>query len=133
MDAGCNWNINVTRHIEADLGQSVKIPCQFTYSCLNRTEETKVYWKKENGNNSYIYDSSDKRVAKEYRGRTWLIDNKTKGSCSLMISNVKQNISNIYVRVEIGSESYSFVNDSVTIQVVGKYNISLTSCLTEMK
>lgn len=50
-----------------------------------------------------------------------------------MIQDIKQNESNIYVRVIAESSQYSFKNQFVSIYLLGKYNVSFTSCLSEMK
>ncbi|KAK2844406.1 hypothetical protein Q5P01_011065 [Channa striata] len=123
------WNISVPEHINATLGSDVTIDCTFTCPKEYNMENVKVYWKKigknieidEKEKNPFIYHTNKALVLEEYRHRTQLIGSATKGNCSLLILNVRENESGLYVRLDTGGKDkkYSFMKYSVSIFVSG--------------
>ncbi|XP_030249235.1 paired immunoglobulin-like type 2 receptor beta isoform X2 [Sparus aurata] len=126
---GQEWNVNVTRHIKATLGKDVTIPCTFTYPPKLHTDNIKVYWKKMKAGecpsttadkNQNIFDSENKCLLPEYKGRTKLIGDIKSKNCTLLIRNIAANEDNIYVRI-IALEPYSFKKHTVSISVDGQF------------
>lgn len=113
----------------AELGSNVTIPCTYTYPHLYFTEDVQVYWKKlqkstfdtkDNDKNAFVYHKNDSFVLEKYRGKTMLIGNKDNGNCSLVIQNVQDNDQDIYLRIIVKGQQYSFKKKRVTISVRGK-------------
>uniref|UniRef100_A0A671XLI5 Immunoglobulin V-set domain-containing protein n=1 Tax=Sparus aurata TaxID=8175 RepID=A0A671XLI5_SPAAU len=132
------WNVNVTRHIKATLGKDVTIPCTFTYPPKLHTDNIKVYWKKMKAGecpsttadkNQNIFDSENKCLLPEYKGRTKLIGDIKSKNCTLLIRNIAANEDNIYVRI-IALEPYSFKKHTVSISVDVMLALYLTPQVT---
>ncbi|TNN02432.1 sialic acid-binding Ig-like lectin 10 [Takifugu flavidus] len=124
---GQSWDINVTSSIFAPPGSNVTIPCVFTYPRQFYTNDVQVYWKRgersqftvnDQDKNAFVYHTNDTWVLKRYRGKTKIIGNKDKGNCSLMIQDVDQNDTNLYLRVIAKGNQYSFYRDSVSITLL---------------
>ncbi|KAK9513608.1 hypothetical protein VZT92_027127 [Zoarces viviparus] len=129
---GESWVVNVSVHINATLGSNVTIPCTFTIPPKYQAKSVEVYWKKREGsnldsktkeNNPYVFHPNNTLVLEEYRGKTKLIGDESKGSCSLKIFNISHHEPNIYVRViaeaEKKKEYFSFYDKFVSISVSG--------------
>lgn len=133
---GEDWCVNVTRRINATLGENVTIPCTFTYPTKFHTKDVKVCWKmnvksrikiQDKDNRAFIFHPNDSYVIEEYRGRTKLIGNKTAGYCSLQILNITKNVPKIYLRVFGNPQNWSFIKESVSIFVPSPGVTSSTS------
>ncbi|XP_068180763.1 uncharacterized protein [Antennarius striatus] len=131
---GQQWDINVPRKIFATLGSNVTIPCNFTYPPKHYTDDVHVFWKKpgrsnfhinDNDKNIFIFHPNDTFVLEKYRGKTKLCGNKDKGSCCLIIQNIKENELNMYVRLIAKDDQYSFRNKYVSIYVHGATPVTL--------
>lgn len=129
LNTGQSWDVNVTSSIFAPPGSNVTIPCVFTYPRQFYTNDVQVYWKRgersefdlnDQDKNAFVYHTNDTWVLKRYRGKTKIIGNKDKGNCSLMIQDVDQNDTNLYLRVIAKGNQYSFYGDSVSITLLCK-------------
>ncbi|KAL7393853.1 hypothetical protein ABVT39_016938 [Epinephelus coioides] len=114
---GEGWSVNVINRTNETLGSDVTIPCTFTYPTKFHTKDVKVWWKmnvkspieiSDNDQHAFIFHPDDSYVIERYRGRTELIGNKTAGNCTLQISNVTENVLNIYLRVSANQKQWSF-------------------------
>ncbi|XP_070690771.1 myelin-associated glycoprotein-like [Pempheris klunzingeri] len=134
VSVGHNWDIQVMRSIHTPYGSDVIIPCMFSYPEHKQCTTVKeVYWKKagkndlkieDNDRNPFVYHNNPNFVLEKYRGKTKLIGNKT--NCTLKIQNITENEPNIYVRVKLDCDNYSFKNHSVSISVSGGIPVSPT-------
>ncbi|XP_018542967.1 uncharacterized protein LOC108890557 [Lates calcarifer] len=123
------WNVIVSQPTSVKPYSNVTIQCSFTYPEKYHTENVEVYWKKRFQNsydnkqdeskslNPFIFHTNSTFVLEKYRGRTMLIGNKTQGSCSLLILNITDNETDIYMRVKGKNEPFSFYNKSINISV----------------
>lgn len=129
LNTGQSWGINVTSSIFATPGSNVTILCDFTYPRQFYTNDVQVYWKRgerslfaieDHDKNAFVYHTNDTWVLKRYRGKTKIIGNKDKGNCSLMIQDVDQDDTNLYLRVIAKGNQYSFYSNSVSITLLRK-------------
>ena len=131
FNTGDTWTINIpNRTIVATSGKDVTIQCNFSYPLEQHTENVQVYWKTsdlkssfdthDNDKQAFIFHPNDTFVLEKYRKRTTLIGNKNEQNCSLRITNVTENVQNIYVRVIGKNDNYSFVKVQVSISLSGK-------------
>ncbi|KAI9532277.1 hypothetical protein NQZ68_033217 [Dissostichus eleginoides] len=122
-----NWNVNVSRNIQATLGSNVTINCSFTYPLNKSSENVQVYWKKfERSNftfkenlNEFVFHPDKKFVNEKYRGKTKLFGSVTQKSCSLWIFNFTDEKLKIYMRATGKGWMYSYRKYSVSISVSG--------------
>lgn len=137
INAGQKWAINVMRNVYATLGSNVIIQCSFTSALALNTSNVRVFWKRSV--NTYVFHANEKHVLEKYRGKTKLIGKKEEGNCSLMIQDVREEDSHIYLRVNVDGKEYSFANDFVNITLSGEHfrdvpvYIVNTCSLTEVK
>ncbi|XP_028985735.1 sialic acid-binding Ig-like lectin 12 isoform X2 [Betta splendens] len=122
-----DWNITVPESINATLGSDVTIKCTFDYPKKYSNDSVQVYWKmkvasnitiNDQDKNAFICHTNDSFVLTEYRRRTHLIRDESNKSCSVKILNVRHNISDIYVRIVLTTEKYSFKKHLVSIFVL---------------
>ncbi|XP_028281645.1 uncharacterized protein LOC114448709 [Parambassis ranga] len=133
---GEKWNLTVSRNITAEKGSNITIPCNFTYPSKHHTDNVSVYWKKwgqslcsknDKDTNAFIYHPNELCVVEKYRRRTLLEGDKARGSCSLKILNITSNELDIYVRISVKGDNYSFKGNSVSIFVKGSGYEAVTS------
>ncbi|XP_042346485.1 uncharacterized protein LOC121946112 isoform X2 [Plectropomus leopardus] len=124
---GQDWKINVPEKIDARLDGNVTISCNFTYPDQYGTD-VKVFWKKrvlssfdtnDKDKNAFIYHPNNSFVLENYRGKTELVGDASGKDCSLMIKGIMNSDRDIYVRIMVKDENYSFINDLVLIDVSG--------------
>lgn len=129
LNTGQSWDVNVTRDIVAKPGSNVIIPCVFTYPHQFYTNDVQVYWKikekspvdfMDNDRNAFVYHTNDSLVLDRYRGKTSIIGIKDKGNCTLMIQDINQNETSLYLRVVAKGNQYSFLKKSVFITLLPK-------------
>lgn len=129
MNSGDVWRINVQRHFNVSEGSDLTIPCTFTYPSQYHTEDVEVYWKKKGQSvcsksdldrGAFVFHPNDTCVLPNYRGRTKLIGDKTKGNCSLQITNIIISEPYLYMRVSGKGKNYSFKKENVKISVNGE-------------
>ncbi|XP_010787965.1 sialic acid-binding Ig-like lectin 12 [Notothenia coriiceps] len=122
-----NWNVNVTRNIQATLGSNVTIDCSFTYPHNLSSENVKVYWKTFERSNfsldkdpdAFVFHPNKALVNEKYREKTKLFGNVTQKSCSLWIFNFTDEKLNIYMRAMGKEWMYSYRKNNVSISVSG--------------
>lgn len=119
INAGQKWAINVTRNIYATLGSNVIIQCSFLSAVALNPSNVRVFWKRSV--NTYVFHANEKYVLEKYRGKTKLIGKKEEGNCSLMIQDIREEDSHIYLRVNVDGNEYSFANDFVNITLSGEH------------
>ncbi|MEQ2177602.1 hypothetical protein GOODEAATRI_005202 [Goodea atripinnis] len=129
-----DWKININRTLNATKGSNITIMCQFYFPSTQNTNNFGVYWKTE-GQSECSKNDNDKKafafhpilrcVDSNFRHRTKLIGNKSKGNCSLQIFNIREGEPKIYLRVTGSNDNYSFVKDPVIIYVDGQKLTSL--------
>ncbi|XP_047454947.1 uncharacterized protein LOC125016484 [Mugil cephalus] len=124
VSKGEKWAIDVQRNINVTWGSNVTIRCNLSYPENFNTMTVKVFWKTKNkedesmcmempDKNAFIYHSDESCVLERYRGKTKFIGEKK--NCSLLIQNVTAAVKDIYVRIRVGNESYSFYKQTVSI------------------
>ncbi|KAF7657243.1 hypothetical protein LDENG_00029960 [Lucifuga dentata] len=125
---GQDWDVSVNPHITATLHSDVNIPCNFTYPPSEHTGNVQVYWKmpqkskfhvRDRDLNAFIFHPNDTYVLSTYKGKTRLTGDISKGSCSLLIQDVTQDVRRIYLRISTGKNFYSFRKHTVSIHVSG--------------
>ncbi|KAL3060442.1 hypothetical protein OYC64_014903 [Pagothenia borchgrevinki] len=122
-----DWNVNVTRNIQAALGSNVSIDCSFTYPPNKSSENVKVYWKTFERSNftldrdpdAFVFHPTETLVNEKYRGKTKLLGSVTQKSCSLFIFNFTDEQLQIYMRATGEGWMYSYRKDYVSISVSG--------------
>lgn len=130
LHKGQEWDVNVTRRINAELGSNVTIPCTFTYPTQYHTDKVQLYWKMpvkstfktyDKDPYAFVFHPNDTFVVEKYRGKTKLIHSgEDRGrNCSLKIVNIMDSEPNIYLRI-IARNNYSFRAKPVSIIVSGK-------------
>ncbi|MED6240846.1 hypothetical protein ATANTOWER_029369, partial [Ataeniobius toweri] len=129
-----DWKINTYRTLNATKGSNITIMCRFYFPSTQNTNNFGVYWKTE-GKSECSKNDNDKKafafhpilscVDSNFRHRTKLIGNKSKGNCSLQIFNIREGEPKIYLRVTGLNDNYSFVKDPVIIYVDGQNLTSL--------
>ncbi|XP_063343433.1 uncharacterized protein LOC134637042 [Pelmatolapia mariae] len=125
------WKINVKRKITAQPGSTVTIQCNFSYPKENDTNNVAVFWKMLSVNDksncskmdkdkkAFVFNPNNDCVLEEYRGKTKLIGDRNKGNCSLQIANIPHSMQDIYVRIDVQKDKYSFIKDSVSFSING--------------
>ncbi|XP_019741954.1 uncharacterized protein LOC109525670 isoform X2 [Hippocampus comes] len=120
---GETWGLKVNRSINAVKGQSVTVPCTFSYPPKYHTEKPGLFWKLfqrstfktyDRDANAFIYHPNSTFVVKEYQGKTSIVPKRNDRSCTLKIKNLMDSRLVIYFRI-VAKESFSFYNQSVTI------------------
>ncbi|KAK5922497.1 hypothetical protein CgunFtcFv8_019753 [Champsocephalus gunnari] len=120
-----NWNVKVTRIIQATLGSNVTIDCSFTYLPNVSSENVEVYWKTFERSNfsldqdpdAFVFHPNKSLVNEKYRGKTKLFGSVTQKSCSLWIFNFTDEKLEIYMRAVGKGWMYSYREYSVSISV----------------
>lgn len=112
--------------------RNITINCSVEYpSPKYGGSKIRVFWKALNkgllnidskDKNKFIYHPNSSLVIESFQNRTKLIGNIEQNDCSLFISNVCQKDAGMYyLRVETGSENYSFYKPHLVLQC--KYNL----------
>ncbi|XP_051921510.1 sialoadhesin-like [Hippocampus zosterae] len=124
---GETWGVKVNRSITAVKGQSVTVPCTFSYPPMYHTENLGLFWKLfqrsafktyDLDTNAFIYHPNSTFVVTRYQGKTSLIARKNGRSCTLKIKNLMDSKLVIYFRI-VAKKSFSFYNQSVMITTSG--------------
>lgn len=122
-----NWNVKVTRNIQATLGSNVTIDCSFTYPPNVSSENVEVFWKTFERSNfsldkdpdAFVFHPIKALVNEKYRGKTKLFGSVTQKNCSLWIFNFTDEKLKIYMRAIGKGWMYSYRKYSVSISVSG--------------
>lgn len=132
-----DWKINVPRNIIAESGRNVTIHCNFSYPQKHHTRDVEVYWKssvesdKSNcsegdvDRRAFVFHTNEACVLGKYKQKTILLGNKYQGNCTLRIINIESSDQNLYVRIYVGKEKYSYRKGYVTISLNGQNFIYL--------
>ncbi|XP_041845189.1 uncharacterized protein LOC121642484 [Melanotaenia boesemani] len=122
------WEVHVEKNISTRRGSPVTIDCKFEYPPEQKTNNVTIYWKTEgssscsttsNDNNAFIFHPDETCVISQYKGKTKLIGDKTKGNCSLQIQKLMDTSLKIYLRVVGFNDCFSFREDPIYISENG--------------
>ncbi|XP_072547725.1 uncharacterized protein [Salminus brasiliensis] len=135
------WKIKLERQVfTVETLGSIFINCTVEYPRPAKDKENiQAFWKAKNeGRNkckresgTFIFHPNSTLVMNNFQGKTNLTGNIMQNDCSLLISKIQNtNIGQYYLRVETGSEQYSFCQKMITINVKGYVSNVTQSRLT---
>lgn len=119
--AASSWTVNVPSSVKGLLGSCVVIPCAFNYPDPDkRVTKFTGMWMSET--NHLIYHPVESKVIKQFQGRTELLGNVSRKSCSLKIDPLQQSDQGpFYFRIEMeGYEQYSYKMNTVSITMISE-------------
>ncbi|KAM9806694.1 myeloid cell surface antigen CD33-like isoform 1-T1 [Syngnathus typhle] len=121
---GETWGLQVNRNVTAVKGQSVTIPCTFSYPPNQHTGNLQLFWKLpekcrfntfDRDRHAFIYHPNSTFVVERYQGKTRLLGKKSEKSCTLRIQELMDSRLVIFFRIIAKNDNYSFYEQSVTI------------------
>ncbi|XP_007232414.3 sialoadhesin isoform X1 [Astyanax mexicanus] len=125
------WNISIKQQeFTVETSRDITIDCRVEYPPPEMSKkDIQGFWKVnregriskcERKSNEIIYNHNNTLVWQRFQGRTKALGNIANNNCSLSISNIQnEDQGRYYFRVETGSNSYSFCNNTITIKVKG--------------
>ncbi|XP_042296813.1 myeloid cell surface antigen CD33-like [Sceloporus undulatus] len=116
--------LNVPHAVLVEKGQSVYIPCNFTYRSLLKSRRAKLYgyWYAESSNVAcdlpVATNDDSKPTARFAHKRFHLLEGLDQGSCSFSISDAQDADQGTYFfRMEKGRTKFSYLNFQTTVTV----------------
>ncbi|XP_049587298.1 myelin-associated glycoprotein [Syngnathus scovelli] len=131
---GETWGLQVNRTVTAVMGQSVTIPCTFSYPPYQHTRNIRLFWKltEKSTFNTYdrdryafIYHPNSTFVVERYQGKTSLLGKKSDKSCTLRIQKLMESPLVIFLRIIAKNDSYSFYKQRVLIVASDAASVTL--------
>lgn len=120
------WTAKIPAKIPALQGSCVVIPCTYTYP--RRTSKKilnswRGFWKK--GNKIISTNLPKWKLPGEYKKRTQFLGKLRARNCTMLLDGVRTtDVGPFYFRIEMPQyKSFSYINNSVTIDVISEYCI----------
>ncbi|XP_067828253.1 paired immunoglobulin-like type 2 receptor beta [Heptranchias perlo] len=110
---GAEFHVKQLDHLEAEEGESITIPCSFTYPERYRPTAISIRWRRNKFHGEFIINTRDGFVHPDYRGRVEFLGHPyTENTGSIRIKQLKQSDSRKYFcRVEtLGGKSEQWQN-----------------------
>ncbi len=127
------WKVKVEHEMKALVSSCVVLPCSFTHPLQQQpSDRIRAIWHMKDNWNDIIFHKDPTKIKDSFKGRTQLIGSLGGSNCSLEIDEVKNHDNGPYCfRVELETslkDKYSFVDNCVSIQMIGKCASEISTC-----
>uniref|UniRef100_A0A8D0LBG4 Ig-like domain-containing protein n=1 Tax=Sphenodon punctatus TaxID=8508 RepID=A0A8D0LBG4_SPHPU len=95
--AGSSYNISQPPSLSGLVGQSVTLPCSFTFPAeIKPIRAPDIYWRRQSFHGEFIYNHTEGFTHASYRGRISLVGDPQQQSGSIQIRDLKVSDTNMY-------------------------------------